>query len=293
MRRVRVVACLLAAGLVATTTVTVSGAASLYPPPVTLQQCTKIVKTEVMTKGILTIATDNPVLAPWFEKNTPTNHSGFEDVLAYDLAKELGFAAKQVKWVVEPYADSYQPGTKKFDFDINEIVYNAKLTSDVSFSISYYDVQQSLIAMKSDRIVTAHNPTQLRHYHYGALAKSPAATYVTTKIKPIAKLQTFSSLSLAETALETGTIDALAIDTPTGNHEVTWDIVSATGTSLAAQFGQFPNDSDEYYALLTQLHNPIVGCLNVGIRTLVNNGTVSRLKKRWLQIYLKVPVIRP
>src|SRR5580658_8006387 len=111
MRRVRVVAWLLGAVLTTSCVLTPTStgdAASLYPPPVTLAQCTKVVRTEVIKKGHITIATDNPVLAPWFVKNKPSNHEGYEDTVAYEIAHELGFTSKEVRWVVEPYADSYQ-----------------------------------------------------------------------------------------------------------------------------------------------------------------------------------------
>lgn len=296
MRRVRVVAWLLGPSLVLASVLTPAGpggASSEYPPTPTTAQCTKIVRSEVTDKGHLTIATDNPVLAPWFVKNDPTDHAGYEDVLAYDIAHALGFTNKQVRWVVEPYASSYLAGSKKFDFDIDEIVYRSSLTANVSFSKSYYNVQQSIVAMKSDKIVHEHDPSQLRGYHYGAIAGSPAATYVTKVIKPKAKVATYATLTLAETALEDGAVDALVMDTPTGNHAVTWDLIAADDAPLAVQVAQFPYDSDEYYALLTQHRDPIVGCLNAALRSLTSSGTISRLKKKWLPIYQKVPVIRP
>lgn len=291
MRRTIVALAVVALGMVGTAGAAITPPLKTSTP--TLKQCLTLVKREVLTKGHMTIATDDPVYSPWFIDNDPANAEGYEGALAYDIASKLGFPAKDVTWVVEHYAQSYQPGTKDFDFDINEIVYNANLTTSVSFSAGYYDVQQSIIAMKSDRVVTAHNPTQLRTYRYGALAGSPAAAYVRTMIKPTHKLVTFGNLSSAEDALEDNGVDALAIDTPTGNHEVTWDIVTAAGAPLATQVGQFPNTDDEYYALLTQLHNPIVGCLNVALRTLTSDGTLDRLRKKWLKIYLSVPVIRP
>ena len=57
--------------------------------------------------------------------------------------------------MVEPFDSSYAPGPKRFDFDINEISYTAQRAQAVSFSNSYYDVQQSLIALKGSPIVTS------------------------------------------------------------------------------------------------------------------------------------------
>ena len=68
---------------------------------------------KTMTDGTLTIATDSPAYDPWFSHNDPTNGKGYESAVAYAVAKELGFGRDQVKWVVEPFNNSYAPGDKK------------------------------------------------------------------------------------------------------------------------------------------------------------------------------------
>jgi polar amino acid transport system substrate-binding protein len=69
--------------------------------------------------GVLTVATDKPVYPPWFAGNNPANGKGYESAVAYAVAAQLGFSKSQVKWVYEPFNNSYAPGPKKFDFDIN------------------------------------------------------------------------------------------------------------------------------------------------------------------------------
>src|SRR5487761_1496774 len=64
------------------------------------------------------------------------------------------FRRSQVRWAYEPFNNSYAPGPKKFDFDINEISVTAQRATAVTFSTSYYDVQQALVALKSGPIVT-------------------------------------------------------------------------------------------------------------------------------------------
>ena len=93
--------------------------------------------------GVLTVATDSPAYSPWFESNNPSNGKGYESAVAYAIAKQMGFAPAKVVWVVEPFNNSYQPGPKKFDFDINEISYTPARAKAVTFSKSYYDVTQA------------------------------------------------------------------------------------------------------------------------------------------------------
>jgi polar amino acid transport system substrate-binding protein len=107
---------------------------------------------------VLTVATDDPVYEPWFEDNTPSNGKGYESAVAYEVGSLLGFDHKQVKWVTEPFDSSYAPGPKRFDFDINEISVTPARAKVVSFSISYYNTTQSIVALRSNAIVTKHTP---------------------------------------------------------------------------------------------------------------------------------------
>ena len=63
------------------------------------------------------------------------------------VAAQLGFKPSQVRWAYVPFNNSYAPGPKKFDFDINEISYTPQRAQTVSFSDSYYDVTQALVAV--------------------------------------------------------------------------------------------------------------------------------------------------
>ena len=112
---------------------------------------------------MLTVATDSPAYDPWFENNTPSNGKGYESAVAYAVAKQLGFPKSQVKWTVEPFDASFAPGPKSFDFDINEISYTPERATVVSFSVSYYAVQQALVALKKSPIVKHHTPGRAAH----------------------------------------------------------------------------------------------------------------------------------
>jgi len=45
--------------------------------------------------------------------------------VSYGIAKELGVKKSNVVWVHEPFNASFEPGTKHFDFDINEISFTS------------------------------------------------------------------------------------------------------------------------------------------------------------------------
>src|SRR5690348_14070080 len=124
----------------------------------------------LVNAGQLTVGTDNPAFPPWFggtEKSPwkvsdPNSGQGFESAVAYAVARKLGFANSEVKWMVVPFNTSYAPGPKKFDFDINEISYTPARAKVVDFSDSYYNVNQAVVARKGTKIAQAKSSADLQ-----------------------------------------------------------------------------------------------------------------------------------
>ena len=249
--------------------------------------CTKSgIQNELYTKGVLTVATDNPVFTPWFVKNKPSNGQGYESAVAYAIARQLGFSNSQVVWVTEPFSSSYAPGPKKFDFDINEISYTPQRAQAVTFSNSYYDVQQAIVALKGTPIVTQHTSADLKKYLYGDQVGTTGLTYITNNIQPTQQPKVFDTLSEVSAALEAHRIDALITDTPTAQY------MASAQLKHAVLVAQFPSVG-EHYGLLFHLGNPLVNCVNKAIATLRANGTLQQLQQKYLQIYLTFPTIQP
>ncbi len=244
------------------------------------------IQKDLYTKGVLTVATDNPVFTPWFVGNKPSNGKGYESAVAYAIAAQLGFKRSQVHWVTEPFTSSYAPGPKKFDFDINEISYTPQRAQAVTFSNSYYSVQQAIVALKGSPIVTRHSPAQLKTYLYGDQVGTTGLAYITSKIQPTAQPKVFDTLSEAAAALAAHRITALVTDTPTAQY------MASAQLKHAILVAQFPS-TGEHYGLLFHLGNPLVTCVNHAIAALKSNGTLQALQQKYLQLYLKFPTIQP
>ncbi len=257
-----------------------------------LATCKTKVSSEEVTKGTLTVATDTPAYTPWFVNNKPSNGKGYESAVAYAIAGELGVTKSDVKWVQEAFDSSYIAGPKPFDFDINEISYTAARAKAVTFSESYYDVDQSIVALKTDAIVKKHSAAQLKTYQYGDQIGTTGLAYINDYIKPTKPARVYSTLDQAVLALQTGQIDALVIDTPTGQYMASAQIVNKNKKPIATQVGQFPSVG-EHYGLLFAKGNPLVGCVNDAINALKANGTLAAIQQKWLGIYTSVPTIKP
>ncbi|HEY5267456.1 MAG TPA: ABC transporter substrate-binding protein [Acidimicrobiales bacterium] len=295
MRTVRLT---LAAILGASTLTTVTTLAAMSPVGATqapsassVAACKAKIPSQEHTKGTLTVATDDPVYTPWFVNNKPTNGKGYESALTYAIAKELGVTKSNVKWVVEPFDSSYVPGPKSFDFDINEISYTARRAQAVTFSVSYYDVQQSIVALKTNKIVKDHTPKELKNYLYGDQIGTTGLAYINDHIKPTTPARVYSTLDQAVLALKTGLIDAIVIDTPDGQYMASSQI-HIKKKLIATQIGQFPSVG-EHYGLLFTKNNPLASCVDIALNALKANGTLASLQKKWLGIYVNVPVIQP
>jgi polar amino acid transport system substrate-binding protein len=244
------------------------------------------VQNELYAKGVLTVATDQPAYPPWFENNNPSNGKGYESAVAYAVANQLGFKASQVKWAYEPFDDSYAPGPKKFDFDINEISYTATRAQVVTFSDSYYDVQQALVALKSSPIVTKHTPAELKTYVYGDQVGTTSLAFINSDIQPTQTPKVFETLNDVKEALQDKQIAALVTDTPTAQY------ISSSEIPGSIMVAQFPS-TGEHYGLLFAKGNPLVGCVNKALATLKSNGTLAQITAKYLQIYTSVPTIQP
>jgi polar amino acid transport system substrate-binding protein len=244
------------------------------------------VQKELYTKGVLTVATDKPAYPPWFEDNNPANGKGYESAVAYAVAKQLGFKNSQVKWAYEPFNDSYAPGPKKFDFDINEISVSAARAQAVTFSNSYYDVQQALVALQGTPIVTKHTPAELKSYIFGDQVGTTSLAFINSAIQPTQTPKVYETLNDVKQALQTHQIAAFVTDTPTAQY------ISSSEIPHSVMVAQFPS-SGEHYGLLFAKGNPLVTCVNKALATLTSNGTLAALQKKYLQIYLTVPNIKP
>ena len=193
---------------------------------------------------------------------------------------------RSVHWTREPFNNSYAPGPKKFDFDINEISVSPARATAVTFSNSYYDVQQALVALKGTPIVTKHTPADLKTYVFGDQVGTTSLAFINSAIQPTQTPKVYETLNDVKQALQTHQIAALVTDTPTAQY------ISSSEIQHSVMVGQFPS-SGEHYGLLFARGNKLVTCVNKALATLKSNGTLAALQKKYLQVYLSVPTIKP
>ena len=250
----------------------------------------------LVTPGQLTVGTDNPAFPPWFEGGTPDGSSweindpstgeGFESAVAYAVAGELGFTEDQVVWVEVPFNQSFRPGPKDFDFDINQISYRPQRDQAVDFSDSYYDVNQALVAVSGSPIAEATTLEELKQYTLGAPVGTTSFDYIEQNIQPDGDPRVYDTLNDSISGLENGQVDGIVVDLPTAFFIVAVQLDDGTIV------GQFPTvGAQEYFGMVFEDGNPLVDCVNQALDTLREDGTLASIQQEWLADRTDAPVL--
>jgi polar amino acid transport system substrate-binding protein len=252
---------------------------------------------ELVSDGKLTIGTDNPTYGPWFgggelkgskwKGNDPSTGKGFESAVAYAVAKQLGFKPSEVEWTYVPFNKSFAPGKKSFDFDVNQISFTPDRAKVVSFSNSYYNVNQALVALKGTQIAKARTIRALRDYKLGAQLGTTSYSYIEKRIRPSKKPAVFDDNAAAIQQLKNGQIDGIVVDLPTAFY------VTAVQVPDGTIVGQFPSPvGGEHFGMVFAKGNPLVACVNLALAKLTRAGTLQKLQQQWLAKATGAPVLK-
>ena len=251
---------------------------------------------KTVSDGMLTVGTDNPAYPPWYaggskssfwKINDPSNGKGFEPAVAYAVASKLGYPHNKVKWVYVPFNRSYAPGPKSFDFDINQISYTPARAKVVSFSNSYYDVNQALVVLKGKAISKARSVAALKDFKLGAQLGTTSYDFIKNTIKPSKSPSVFPENAAAIQALKNGQIDGLVVDLPTAFY------VTAVQVPNSTLLGQFQTETGgEHFGMVFAKGNPLVACVNEALTSLKATGALKKIQQQWLAKATGAPVLK-
>jgi polar amino acid transport system substrate-binding protein len=243
-------------------------------------------KLALQSAGQLTVATDAPAYPPYFENNKPANGKGFESAVAYAVAKQLGFGTSKVKWVTEPFDNSYAPGPKSFDFDINEISITPARSKEVTFSTPYYTNPQAIIVYKSSPLAHAKSLTAFKNAKIGVQVGTTSLSAVQQVIKPSQQTQVFNTSADVVEAFKVHNVDAIVVDYATALYLTSAEI------SKTAIAGQFAAPGGDNWGLLMKKGSALAPCVNKALAKLKSNGTLTKLTKTWMSSKVAVPVLK-
>jgi polar amino acid transport system substrate-binding protein len=250
----------------------------------------------LVTSDKLTVGTDNPAYPPWFggtpkkpwKVSDPNSGQGFESAVAYAVAKQLGFSKGDVKWIVVPFDQSFRPGSKNFDFDINQISFTQQRAKAVSFSDSYYNVNQALIGIKGSPITKVKTQADVKKYKLGVQLGTTSYEYVVNNIKPSQKPSVYNNSQDVTSALKAHQIDGVVVDLPTA-----FFITGSGEVPNSVVVGQFPTvGTPEHFGMVFAKGNSLVSCVDKALAKLKSDGTLPKIQREWLSNKASAPVLQ-
>ena len=111
------------------------------------------------------------------------------------------------------------PGKKPYDAYISQVSYNPARAKAFDFSISYYFVNQAVVALKGTPITKVKTVKGLKPFTLGAPVATTSYNYIVKYIKPVPKPKVYDSVNDTIAALKAKQIDGFVVDFPsTGLH---------------------------------------------------------------------------
>ena len=277
-----------------------SAASSIAPsvaPSATPDTCAPANLT-LKTAGALTIGSDNPAYPPYFaasspnpspwELGDPTNGQGFEAAVAYAVADAMGFSKDKVAWQVTAFNNATGPGAKDFDLYIQEVSYSADRAQAVDLSDGYYDVAQSVVAVKGNKLATTTSIAALKDFQFGAQVGTTSLSVINTVINPSKAAKIYDTNNAAIEALKNGQIDGLVVDLPTAFY-----VTGYPQVENSVIVGQFTLATGEHFSLVLDKGSSITPCVNAAIAKIKADGSLAKLTQEWLADKASAPLFQP
>jgi polar amino acid transport system substrate-binding protein len=245
-----------------------------------------------LNSGTLTIGKSDPAYPPYFQGGTtkdsswtlndPTTGKGFESAVAYEVATRLGFTADQVTWVQVKFTQSYAPGPKPFDLDIDEGSYKPKRAEAVDFSESYYDLNQAVVAVKGTPITMATSLADLQPYTLAAPLGTTSYDTITDVIQTDADPGVYQSQADAVAAINAGQVDGLVVDYPTALYMADPYVQQVHNSVVVGQIANPEGAEPEHYGIVLEKGSALTACVDQALAEMKDDGTLQAITTKWL-----------
>jgi ABC-type amino acid transport substrate-binding protein len=240
------------------------------------------------TPGVLTVGLDLP--SPGFQVGSysgtkVTNPKGMEVELSKDIAQKLGL--KSVDWFnVTNFSNIYSPAPKPYDFAVAEVTITPARAKNVSFSIPYYNANQGILIRKG-LTPQPKSFADLAKLQLCAQIGTTGADFIKAKIRPTKPALLPQLLTTMFQQLQGGRCDAAVFDGPILGGE--------KGTHPKAYgpiIGQIETH-EQYGIVFEKSQTALRTAVNGALKSLIADGTVSKLAKKYLTTDVsKLPIIK-
>jgi polar amino acid transport system substrate-binding protein len=236
--------------------------------------------------GTLTVATGEPAFEPWVAGDDPTSKEGFEAALVYEIAAALGLSDGDVEWLRTSFNEAIAPGSKPYDFNLQQYSINKRRAKVVDFSQGYYQVEQAVIGAKDSPVADAQSLADLKSARLGAAIGSTSLDYIEEVIQPDAEAQVYNDNAAAKAAFNAGQVDGIVFDLPTAYYITAVEIPKAKIIGVLPVVGEA-----EELGLLFEKGSELVSCVDDALATLESDGTLDELEDEWLNQGGDIPTL--
>ena len=199
---------------------------------------------------------------------------GFDVDMINAIGKISGFQAdvKSTAW------DGIFAGLAAGDYDgvLSSVTITDERKATMDFSTPYLNAGQVIIVPKTTKNVS--KPTDLAGKVVGVQI-STTGDIAVGKIAGVKDKKTYDDIGLAVEDLTIGRLDAVVVDSPTAaGYVLQNDKYKAKLQIVGVPF------TEEYYGIAVKKGNSnLLGLINKGLAVIMKNGTLDKLKKKWLQ----------
>ena len=238
------------------------------------------------TPGVLTVALEMP--SAGFQVGVVRGHTvllarGFEVDLAAQVARRLGLRARFVN--VPSFSNLVKAGPNDWDLAVAQSSVTPERARSVDFSRPYLEADQGVLVRVGVK-PAPRSIAALRKLVLCAQRGTTGAALVTNRIKPTRKPLFPVDLSVLLYDLFAKRCDAVVFDAST---------LAVLRREAPDRYGPLVGriPTHERYAIALEKGNPLRAPVNAVLKAIARDGTLARLRHRWLGTdTARLPVLR-
>jgi polar amino acid transport system substrate-binding protein len=208
---------------------------------------------------------------------------GLEIDLAREIAKRLELG--KTLFVQSRFDRLFSSGEKPWDLAVAQITITEQRKATAQFSIPYMKADEGVL-MAQTITKTPRTIAELKPLRLCALAKSTGAKLIENRIKPDKPAKNVGNVEHLMLDLQTGHCDAVVYDAPS---------LGTLKARAPLRYGAFAGviRTNEHYGIALPKSSKLTGRVNKVLQGLKADGTIERLKKKWLTANVStLPVLR-
>jgi ABC-type amino acid transport substrate-binding protein len=208
--------------------------------------------------------------------------AGMEIDLAEAVGQQMQAKTQFIEIAFDQLITALNSG--KIDVIMSGMSVTEERSRQVLFSDPYMETGQMGLIRTEDLIEWSQPRTLLsRNKKIGVKTSTTGEKFVETSL-PEANMVQFDSIDAATNALVEKQIDIFIHDAPT-----IWRLTANAATEKAGLMGLYRPLTEEYLAWAVRRQDgDLASALNKALEALTQDGTLSRLKKKWIPVQVKV-----